>query len=74
MKRRKIKMKIAKCGDTIPKHWEWYDDYDNWCAICYEPIIKEKYTCLLCAENRVKDGLWKQAEMNDRMYGLGDEQ
>ena len=43
-------------------------------SIFSNDFIKEKYTCLLCAENRVKDGLWKQEEMNDRMYGLGDEQ
>ena len=45
------KMKIAKCGDIIPKHWEWYDDYDNWCAICYEPISTENTICGMCKDN-----------------------
>tara|TARA_R100000951_G_scaffold115582_1_gene124151 strand:+ start:502 stop:648 length:147 start_codon:yes stop_codon:yes gene_type:complete len=46
------KIKIAKCGDIIPKHWEWYDDYDNWCAICYEPISTENTICGMCKDNK----------------------
>tara|TARA_B100001939_G_C16701358_1_gene512933 strand:- start:103 stop:246 length:144 start_codon:yes stop_codon:yes gene_type:complete len=44
-------MKIAKCGDIIPKNWEWYDDYDNWCGICYEPISTENIICGMCKDN-----------------------
>tara|TARA_R100000234_G_C4938580_1_gene151877 strand:- start:453 stop:710 length:258 start_codon:yes stop_codon:yes gene_type:complete len=61
-------MKEAKCGDIILD-----EGVDNWCSICYEPIIKEKYTCDLCADFRVEDGLWKEEEKEIRMYGFGDE-
>lgn len=44
-------MKIAKCGDVIPSNWEWYDEFDNWCEVCYEPISTEKYCCNMCEDN-----------------------
>ena len=41
---------------------------DNFCEICYEPINEIKRVCGMCADNRVKDGIWTEEEKNEKMY------
>ena len=60
--------KIAQCGDIIPNDWEWYDDYDNWCEICYEPITECLLVCYCCANNRVEDGIWTEEEKDKKAF------
>ena len=34
----------------------------NFCEICYEPINEIKRVCGMCADNRVRDGIWTKKE------------
>ena len=42
---------------------------DKYCEICTsEPIGELQRVCGMCADNRVKDGIWKEEEKEERMW------